>query len=70
MRFEVPVRGALLVVILATLDAIDGCCFSVRADLRGVHFLTGDSPLTLQASKMLTSVFSSGGTKMLVYDVE
>jgi hypothetical protein len=70
VRFEVPVRGALLVVVLAALDAIDGCGFSVRADLRGVRFLTGDSPLTPRASKMSMSVFSSGGMKMLVYDVE
>ena len=65
-----PVCGALLVVILAALDAIDGRGFSIRADLHGMRFLTGDSPLTPRASKMSMSVFSSGGTKMLVYDVE
>ena len=67
-RFEVPLRGVL--VVLAALDAVDGRGLGVRADLRGVRFLIGDSPLTPRASKISTSVFSSEGTKMLVYVVE
>jgi hypothetical protein len=67
-RFEVPVRGVL--VVLAALDAVDGRGLEVRAGLRGVRFLTGDSPLTPRASKMSASVFPSEGTKILVHVIE
>ena len=59
-RLDAPVRGVFV------LDA-DERGLGVTVDFRGRRFLTGDSPLTPRASKMSTSAFPSGGTKILVY---